>query len=84
MYYIEDRVYDVKKLDFLVSLKKELDENNLLKYNNMFREYIKTVDVIVYGIKLGKYEKKVLDTMLRYMEGIKCCENCPEEKNQIS
>jgi len=63
MYYIEDRVYDVKKLDFLVSLKRELDENNLLKYNDMFREYIKTVDVIVYGIRLGKYEKKVLNSV---------------------
>ena len=42
-------------------------------------------DVIWIDKKECQYnEKKVLDTMLRYMEGIKCCENCSEEKNQIS
>jgi len=35
LYYIENKKYDVKKLDFLVELKNELDENNLLKYNDI-------------------------------------------------
>ena len=37
-------------------------------------------DVIWIDKKECQYnEKKVLDTLLRYMEGIKCCENCSEE-----
>ena len=60
LYYIEDKVYDIKKLDFLVELKRVLDENWMLKYNLKFREYLNDIDVIVYGIRLGKYEKNVL------------------------
>lgn len=61
LYYIENKKYDVKKLDFLVALKNELDDNNLLKYNELFRKYIDNVSVIVYGIRLGKYELSVLN-----------------------
>ena len=63
LYYIEDMGYDVNKLDFLVSLKKELDENKLLKYNDLFRKYVNDIDIIVYGIRLGKYELKVLENI---------------------
>ena len=58
LYYIENKIYNVKKLDFLVELKNELDNEGLLKYNYLFREYIKNVDVLVYGLRLGKFEKR--------------------------
>ena len=61
LYYIEEKKYNVKKLDFLVMLKNELDNEGLLKYNHLFREYIKNVDVLVYGLRLGKFEKRLLD-----------------------
>ena len=69
LYYIEDKKYNIKKLDFLVNLKKELDENKLLKYNKLFREYINNVNVIIYGIRLGKYELNILkDIKYNYIE----------------
>ena len=69
LYYIDNQKYDVRKLDFLVSLKNDLDEHNLLKYNELFRKYIDETDVIVYGIRLGKYELKILkDIKYKYIE----------------
>lgn len=67
IYYVEDKVYNVEKLDFLVDLKKELTEKSLLKYNILFQEYIKKVDIIVYDIKLNNFLKKALSN-LNYKE----------------
>jgi hypothetical protein len=63
IYYIEDKEYNVKKLDMLVEIKNELEKNNLLKYNEMFRKYVQNIDVIVYGIRLNKFEKCILSTV---------------------
>ena len=63
LYYIEDKEYSIKKLDFLVQMKKELINNGLLKYNPLFRKYLDTIDVIVYGIRIGKYEESVLNNI---------------------
>lgn len=60
LYYIEDKKYNINKLDFLVNLKKDLDELNLLIYNKYFLNYLNTVDVIVYGIRLTSFELKLL------------------------
>lgn len=60
LYFVEDKRYDVKKLDFLVDLKNELDSCKLLKYNSLFKKYLEMVDVIVYGIRLGRYELDLL------------------------
>ena len=67
IYYIEDKQYNIEKLDFLVSLKKELTEKSLLTYNSLFQEYIKKVDIIVYDIKLNNFFKKALSN-LNYKE----------------
>ena len=40
LYYIEDKKYNNSKLDYLVSIKKELDDNNLLIYNPYFKKYL--------------------------------------------
>ena len=69
LYYIENKVYGVKKLDFLVELKKDLDNKNLLIYNSNFKDYLNDIDIIVYGIRLGKYEKYVLkDINYKYIK----------------
>ena len=60
LYYIENKKYNFSKLDFLVNLKNELDDNKLLKYNERFRKYINDVDVIVYGIRLDKFYFNIL------------------------
>lgn len=69
LYFVEDKKYGVKKLDFLVDLKKDLDEHKLLKYNQLFKKYICNVDVIVYGIRLGKYELNLFKNIqYKYVE----------------
>lgn len=63
LYYIESKKYNVNKLDFLVDLKKELDDNKLLKYNEYFKRYLKEISIIVYGIRLNKFELKLFNDM---------------------
>ena len=58
--YIEDKVYNSDKLNFLVRLKKELDLNNLLIYDNYFKEYIKNKDIIIYGDYFNKFESNLI------------------------
>lgn len=65
LYYIENKLYGIKKLDFLVNLKKKLEENKLLIYNDNFKKYVKNVDIIVYGIRVSKFLEKML-TGLNY------------------
>ena len=48
LYYIENKEYNNNKLDYLVSIKKELDDNNLLIYNPYFKKYLNW-NKIVYG-----------------------------------
>ena len=59
IYYVEDTLYDIEKLDFLVNLKKELISNSLLIYNKLFQEYVKNVDIILYDIRVCKLMLKV-------------------------
>ena len=40
IYYIEDKNYENIKLDKLVEIKKYLEENNLLIYDNLFKNII--------------------------------------------
>lgn len=50
-----------KKIEFLNSLKKELDDNNLLIYNNQFKNYLLDKKIIVYqNEELSKEEKYIL------------------------
>ena len=58
--YVEDKIYNTKKLDFLVDLKKELLENSLLIFNNRFKNYIKDKDIIIYNYTLSNFEKYLL------------------------
>ena len=50
-----------KKIEFLNNLKKELDDNNLLIYNNQFKNYLLGKKIIVYqNEELSKEEKYIL------------------------
>lgn len=61
LYYVEDKKYHNEKLDFLVNLKKELVENNLLTFNPLFIESYKNVPFIVFGYDyLSSFDKKIL------------------------
>lgn len=58
--YIEDKKYNNEKLDFLVNIKHELIENNLLIFNRRFKNYIKDKNIIIYRYSLSKFEKYLL------------------------
>jgi len=58
--YVEDKRYNIEKLDFLVNLKKELIDNNLLIFNNKFKKYISDKEIIIYNYSLSEFEKYLL------------------------
>ena len=55
LYYIENKKYENTKLDFLVNLKQELDDNKLLIYHNDFKKYLKNIAVIFYDISMDDF-----------------------------
>ena len=59
LYFLKD--VKNKKIEFLNSLKKELDNNKLLIYNNQFKNYLLDKKIIVYqNEELSKEEKYIL------------------------
>ena len=66
LYVIEtDKNYSSSKLIFLQNLKKELIENNLLKFNQSFNKYLSTKNIIVKNYyDLDKYEEEMLNYKL--------------------
>lgn len=62
LYVIDiDKKYKSEKLIFLQNIKKELIDNNLLKFNPSFKEYIKTKNIIIKNYyDLDKYEEEML------------------------
>ena len=55
LYYVKDIEYNNSKLDYLVALKKELTNENLLIFNNKFHTYIKRIKIILYDIPLNDF-----------------------------
>lgn len=61
LYYIKDKCSN-KKIDFLANLKKELDDNNLLIYNELFKKYVSDKKIVVYE-KPSKLLESVIDRL---------------------
>ncbi len=59
LYYIEEKEYDSSKLNHLVNIKKELDENHLLDYNPLFLKNNFKVKVFGYDY-LDSFSIKIL------------------------
>ena len=57
--YINDSNYGNSKLDFLCSLKDELKD--LLYFDDEFKNYINTFNIVVYGYYVDNFFKKTLD-----------------------
>ena len=82
IYYIEDKYYGVEKLDKLVSIKRYLDSNKLLIYDNLFREYLKNNEVVFDSVELDKFDNimiKELDSITSIKVIEKDSKPCLEE-----
>lgn len=65
IYFIGD--IDTKKVNFLKEVKEELDNNNLLTYNNLFKEFLKGKDIVLYNLKyVDKFYKNIFKELGRY------------------
>lgn len=63
-YFIKD--IDTKKVNFLKEVKKDLDTNNLLTYNPLFKEYLKGKDIVLYNLKyIDKFYKNIFEELER-------------------
>ena len=65
MYYIEDKKYN-NKLDELLKYKKELEENKLLKIDELFIELIKNKKIIIISKDINKFENHMIEVLNRY------------------
>jgi len=65
LYYIkEDINIENDKVNFLISLKRELDDKKLLKYNSLFKIYLKNKKVILYNLdNISKMYKNIFDSL---------------------
>ena len=61
--YIDNKNYPSDKLNFLVKLKQELDDNNLLTYNDLFLYSLKDKDIISYNIYPDKYILEIFNKL---------------------
>ncbi len=63
LYYVENKEYPVKKLNVLKELKQELDNNNLLVYNDLFKNYVSNISVIFYDMELEEYYLRLFSNL---------------------
>lgn len=62
-YYINDN-YKSEKVEFLNEIKKDLEENNLLIKNNIYRNFLKNKDIVLYNLKyVDKYYLNIIDEL---------------------
>ncbi|MBR4178165.1 MAG: PD-(D/E)XK nuclease family protein [Bacilli bacterium] len=65
LYYISDINED--KIELLKNIKNDLDDNNLLLYNELFREYLKNKDIVLFDLKnIDKFYYKIFDELSKY------------------
>lgn len=64
LYYIKDKDYNNDKLNKLVEIKKELDSNKLLKYNPLFLNKLKSMNIIFYNFyELDKFYLSLINNL---------------------
>ncbi|MBP3635514.1 MAG: PD-(D/E)XK nuclease family protein [Bacilli bacterium] len=63
-YIDKDKRYNIKKLDKLSKIKRRLIDNNLLKYDVNFINYVSDKEVIIYGYDyISNYDRNVLSKL---------------------
>lgn len=64
LYYVKDKEYISHKLNYLVKLKNELNDQKLLIYNKGFKEFIKKYKILVIGYAyLENYEIDIFNDL---------------------
>lgn len=59
--YVDRQEYDNEKLNKLSRIKQELIDNALLIFDNNFKTYVKSKEIIVYGYDyITKYQRNIL------------------------
>ncbi len=68
IYYLDDTIVN-EKFDFLRKLKKDLDDNNLLIYDDLFNNFLESKNKLyVYGFSyLESFKKYLLDKASNYI-----------------
>ena len=66
IYYLKD--IDNEKINFLKDIKNDLDTNNLLTYNELFKEFLKGKDIVLYNLKyVDKFSSAIILFLLLTM-----------------
>ena len=64
MYYIENKKYNISKLDNLVSLKQDLENNKLLVKNKLYKSFLKNKNIIIENYSnFTKFEQKIINEL---------------------
>ncbi len=63
IYYINDNC-NSNKVNFLIKLKQDLIDNNLLIENKLFREFLKDKDIVLYNLEnIDKFYLNIIDEL---------------------
>lgn len=79
MYYVENEQYKSEKLNQLCTLKQKLEDQQLLKKDNLFLQNLSSKQVIVYGYDyIDKFQSRILS----YFDNVKIIDsNTLDNKN---
>ena len=65
IYYLKD--IDNEKINFLKDIKNDLETNNLLTYNNLFKEFLKGKEIVLYNLKYtDKFYKNIFKELEKF------------------
>ncbi len=71
LYYIDNEEYNNEKLDNLVKIKEDLIKNNLLIFDDLFLDYIKTKRIVFYNYNyFTKLELSIIEKLKEITEVI--------------
>ena len=66
LYLINDKS-NYEKVNKLLNIKKDLEDNNLIKTNKLFKEFLKNKDIILYNLKyVDKFFENIFDELKKY------------------
>lgn len=68
IYYVLDKEYNNEKLDKLVVIKKDLSDNNLLKKDLLFPEFIKNKKIIFDSCDLDNFDMNMIEKLKQITE----------------